>query len=132
MSSDLTLGWLLFTLIVNLLFASLGLWNHSLLLVSGWKNLGVSWETEFLDEILKTIVGEEIVGPSPGVDLVEAASALQGFGDHHSVEVSNGGDVLMSWEVCILLDDDDTLSEEVFENGSSAVSGNEDHVVIGY
>jgi len=43
------------------------------------------------------------------------------------VEVVNGGAVLMEWEVSVLLDDDNTLSEEVFEDGSSVSFLNEDH-----
>jgi hypothetical protein len=46
----------------------------SLLGVSGGHDLGVSGEAELLDEVLDTSVGEEVVVPSPVVDLVEESS----------------------------------------------------------
>ena len=86
---SLALGWLL-------LIVSLGLgWgidsSHgcSLLSVSGWDNLGVSWEAELLDEVLDSGVGQEAVVPSPVVDLVKVSSGLEGLDDHHNVKVGN-------------------------------------------
>ena len=119
---SLALGRLLLLLIIILTLWS-GRGNSNLLLgVSVWHDLGVGWESEVLDEVLDTGVGEEVVGPSPVVDLVEESSGLEGFNNHHDVEVWELGDLSVNWQVSILLDDDDTLSEEVFEQSSSFFS----------
>ena len=85
---SLILSWLLLLSFFSF-FALLGDDNLcSLLGVGGWDNHAVDWEAEVLDEELNTLVGEEVVRPSPGVDLVEASLRLQRLDDHHNVEVS--------------------------------------------
>ena len=120
---SLSLGWL-FSIIFSLGWG-LDVDDGGLLLgVGGWHNLGVSWETELLDEVLDTGVGEEIVVPSPVVHLVKVSSGLEGFDGHPNVEVWNGGDLLMGRKISVLLDNSDTLSEEVLEDISSFLSRN--------
>ena len=114
--SLIILSWLL--LLFFSFLAVLGWGNDlcSLLGVGGWDDEAVNWETELLDEEFNTLVGEEIVGPSPVVNLVEASSGLEGLNDHHNVKVGAGGDLLMSWQVSILLDNNNSLLEEVLED----------------
>ena len=80
------------------------LWGSGLLdslsVVSEWDDVLVNWEIKLLDEVSYTLVGKEVVRPSPVVDLVEASERFQGFDNHHSVEVGNR-DVLMLWHVCV-------------------------------
>ena len=95
----------------------------SLSVVSKWDDVLVNWEIKLLDEVSNTLVGEEIVGPSPVVDLVEASLRFQRFDDHHGVEVGNSN-VLMLRHVSVLLDNNNTLSEEVVEDKSSVFLGN--------
>jgi hypothetical protein len=64
------------------LLAILLLWARGddcllLLGVSGWKNLGISWESELLDKIFDTLGGKEVVIPSPVIGEVEASSGLE-------------------------------------------------------
>jgi len=122
--NSLALGWLLFLDgLLTLDWGSLDLLDDLLLLGVGvWNNLGVSWETELLNEELNTGVGEEVVGPSPVVDLVEVASGLEGLDDHHDVEVHDILDLTVLWKVSVLLDNNNTLSQDVLEDSSSGLS----------
>ena len=86
--------------------------------MSGGHNLGVSGESELLDQELKTSVGQEIVRPSPVVALVEVSSGIEGFQDHLHNQVLDA-DLGVLGKVGILLDNGDTFSEEVLEDCSS-------------
>ena len=119
---SLFLGWLLITFFLSFFITFLGNDLCSLLGVGGWDDQAVDWEAELLDEVFDTLVGEEVVGPSPVVNLVQASSGGEGLNDHHDVKVRDAGELLMSWKVSILLDNDGTLFKEVLEDCSSLFS----------
>ena len=96
-----------------------------LLLVGGGDDIG--GDTEGLDEVVDTGVGHGVVAPLPVENVLEVTSALEGLDDHHNVQVWHGGDLLMTWKVSVLLDNNDTLSEDVLEGISSVLSGNQNH-----
>ena len=51
--------------------------------------------TELLCEVCYTLVGDEVVSPLPVEDLLEEALGLERLDDHHDVQVSNVGKLLV-------------------------------------
>ncbi len=82
------------------------------LLLEGSGN-DVSGYTELLNEVLNTLVGDGVVSPLPREDLLEEALRLEGLDDHLNVEVGNSK-LLVLGEVGVLLDDNNTLAQQIF------------------
>ena len=120
--SGLRSSGLLLTLIFNF-----GSGNNALLLVGGGDD--VSGNTELLNEEGNASVGEGVVGPVPGEDLLDETTALKRFDDHLNLKVGHLGEVLVLGEVGVLSDGDDTLSEQVGENSLLFLFRHNDHLV---
>ena len=74
--------------------------------------------TEGLGEEGDALVGHGVVVPLPVEDLVEVALGDERLDDHHDLEVGHVRNALVAGQVAILADDDDTLFQQVGENGS--------------
>ena len=87
----------------------------------------VTGDTEGLGEESDTLVGDGVVKPLPVEDLGEVSLGNEGLDDHHNLEVGDTLDVLVTGEVGILADDDDTFFKKVGEDCSLFSSRHEDH-----
>ena len=83
--------------------------------------------TEGLREEGHTLVGHGVVVPLPVEHLGEVALGDQRLDDHHDLQVGDIGDVLVSGQVAILADNDDSLLQEVGENSSLLSSAHKYH-----
>ena len=83
--------------------------------------------TEGLNEEVDSAVGDGVVGPLPVEHVLEVASGLEGLDNHLDFEVGNAWDVLVGRQVAVLLDNDDTLSQQVRVNSSLFFSAHEHH-----
>jgi hypothetical protein len=83
----------------------------TLLLDVGGRN-DLSWKMKPLAEILKTLWGQSIVVVLPGELGLDIAAGGEGLASLDDIEVL-GVDVVVLWEVVVLLGDEDTLTEEV-------------------
>ena len=85
--------------------------NSSLLLVSCGHN--VCGDAKGLGEERDTGVGDGAVAPLPGEDVNEVAVGLKALDNHLDLEVTHTFNVVVLGEVAVLLDDDDSLLEDV-------------------
>ena len=99
--------------------------DGSLLLVGDGNDVGGG--TEALGEVCNTGVGEGVVAPLPGEDVLEVATGLKALDNHLDLEVGNTSDVVVGLEVAVLLDDNDAFLEEVCENRSLFILAYEYH-----
>lgn len=84
---------------------------RSLLLnVRGWHNF--SWKMEPLAEVVQTLWGEGVVVVLPRELSLDIASGGERLASLHDIQVL-GINVVVLWEVVVLLGDKDTLAEEV-------------------
>lgn len=77
-----------------------------LLDVSSWDNL--SWEVEPFAEIVNSGIGQGVVVVLPGKLSLDISSGVEGLEGLDDIEVS-GVNLLVLWEVEILLGNEDTL-----------------------
>ena len=99
--------------------------DGSLLLVGDGNDVGGGTET--LGEVCNTGVGEGVVAPLPGEDVLEVATGLKALDDHLDLEVGHASDVVVGLEVAVLLDNNNALLEEVSENRSLFIFAYEYH-----
>ena len=83
--------------------------------------------TELSNEVLNTGGSDGVVVPLPVEDVGKVASGGEGFDDHLALQVGDLSDLLVSGEVGVLLDDDNTLTEEVGEDSSLFLLADKDH-----
>ena len=84
--------------------------------------------TELLDEVLNTGGSDGVVVPLPVEDVGKVSSGGEGFDDHLALQVRDLSDLLVSGEVGVLLDNDNTFAEEVSVNSSLFLLADKDHV----
>merc|ERR1712066_427753 len=61
-------------------------------------------DAELLNEVLHTLLCDNVVGPLPVEDVGEIAARLKTLYNHHDLEVRNACNMLVLGEVAILLD----------------------------
>ena len=83
--------------------------------------------TEFLNEVLDTGGSDGVVVPLPVEDVGKVASGGEGLDNHLGLEVGDLSDLLVLGKVGVLLDDDDTLTEEVGEDRSLFLLADKNH-----
>ena len=80
-----------------------------------------------LDEVLDTGRGDGVVVPLPVEDVGKVTSGGERFDNHLALQVADVSDLLVSGQIAVLLDDDNTLTEEVGKNCSLFLLADKNH-----
>ena len=83
-----------------------------------------------LTEVLDALVGQGVVVPLPAVDLRQVVAGSQRSQHHHDVQVRDVFQLVVLARLVVLLHDHDAFLEEVLQDGTAGLLGNQHHRLL--